>query len=269
MAKIKLPDFDNVKERYQYLRDHKKELVEFKKLEIKFTDPFDDLSISSVSGLTASKGIYSNDDSAGVLKRTIIGNTYFWLDSHDDVHLSGVFAKSIAERGKRIPHLHDHIFQLSAKVGQPISIYEKAIRWKDLGVDKDGNTEALFMDTEIRKDFNARIYDDYKNDRIDQHSVRMQYVGLDLALNDEDFKDEYKVWKSVIEKLGNRQLAEKQGYFWAVSEAKLGEISAVLIGSNELTPTLGKDFKPHSAAKQSHRTLSINMEKLINEHYKV
>jgi len=39
----------------------------------------------------------------------------------------------------------------------------------------------------------------------------------------------------------------EQGYFWAVKEAKLIEISAVLEGSNELTPTID--------AKNTHEPL--------------
>jgi hypothetical protein len=38
--------------------------------------------------------------------------------------------------------------------------------------------------------------------------------------------------------IANGEVADKKGFFWAVKEAKLIEISAVISGSNELTPTL-------------------------------
>ena len=69
---------------------------------------------------------------------------------------------------------------------------------------------------------------------VDQHSVGMQYVKIDLAVNDEDYEEEYKLWQDNIDQIGNKEQAEQKGYFWLVREAKLIEISAVLLGSNEL-----------------------------------
>jgi hypothetical protein len=68
--------------------------------------------------------------------------------------------------------------------------------------------------------------------------VGMQYVKIDLAVNDEDEEEEYKVWQDNIGKIANREAVEKEGFFWLVREAKLIEISAVLMGSNPITPTL-------------------------------
>lgn len=224
-----------MKEFIKNLIANKSELIELKKAERKFTN-----SISTVSkNKTALKGLYSNSENK--LERTIVGNTYLFMDSHDDVHAKGVFTKSIKERQDKIFHLHDHEFKITSKVGEPLKIYEQSISWKDLGVSNSGTTEALFMDTEIIKDYNAQIYNEYKTDKINQHSVGMQYVKIDLAVNDEDYKEEYKLWKDNIESIGNKDYTENKGYFWLVREAKLIEISAVLLGSNELTPTLGEN----------------------------
>lgn len=193
---------------------------------------------ATLSLKTALKGVYSNSEDK--LERTIIGNTYLWMDSHDDVHAKGLFSKSIKERQNKIFHLHDHEFKRTAKVGNPTNIYEKDISWKQLGVNKSGNTQALHMDSEIIKSYNAQIFDEYKNDLVDQHSVGMQYVKIDLAVNDEDYEDEFKLWVDNIDKIGNKEYVEEKGYFWFVREAKLIEISAVLLGSNELTPTLNE-----------------------------
>ena len=57
-------------------------------------------------------------------------------------------------------------------------------------------------------------------------------------MNDPDQKTEYAQWTKNIDRIANKDKAVKQGYFWAVSEAKLIEISAVLEGSNELTQTV-------------------------------
>lgn len=226
------------KEAIKRLVANKIELIDLKKATQKFTNGLNMVVSSTESTL---KGLYSNSESK--LERTIVGNTYLYMDSHDDVHDKGCFAKSIKERQDKIFHLHDHEFKITSKVGEPIKIYEKEISWKDLGVSDSGTTEALFMDTEIIKDYNAQIYNEYKANKINQHSVGMQYVKIDLAVNDEEYKEEYKVWKDNIDKIGNREYAESKGYFWFVKEAKLIEISAVLLGSNELTPTLSEQIK--------------------------
>ena len=215
----------------------KAELIALKKAEIKTVKG----GLSSIVKSNVNKGIYENKENA--LKRTIVGNTYMWMDNHDDVHAKGVFTKSIKERAKSIFHLHDHKFELTAKVGEPIKVYESDVKWSDLGIQKDGVTQALFLDSEILKDYNERIFKEYANDKINQHSVGMQYVKIDLAVKDEDYEEECKVWQDNIDSIGNKELAEEKGYFWLVREAKLIEISAVLMGSNSLTPTINEPSK--------------------------
>ena len=210
---------------------NKAEIISLKKAEIKTVKG----GLTSVSKTSAIKGIHK--DSELSLERTIVGNTYLWMDSHEDVHAKGCFSKSIKEN-KNIFHLHDHEFKITAKVGEPLKVYEQEIAWKDLGVEKEGNTQALLMDTEILKEYNSQIFAEYKSNKINQHSVGMVYVKLDLAVNDEEYEEENKVWLDNIDAIGNKEIAEEKGYFWLVREAKLIEISAVLMGSNELTPTM-------------------------------
>lgn len=221
------------KEYIKNLVANKQEQIDLKKAEIKYCKG----GLTNVlTTKTALKGLYNNSEDK--LERTIIGNTYYWMDSHDDVHAKNCFSKSIKERQNKIFHLHDHEFKRTSKVGNPIKVYEQDLSWKDLGLDVDGMTQALHMDSEIVKAYNAQIFDEYKNDLVDQHSVGMQYVKIDLAVNDEAYEKEYGLWQDNIEKIGNKEHAISKGYFWLVREAKLIEISAVLLGSNELTPTL-------------------------------
>lgn len=217
------------------LVENKEELIAFKKAEIKHVK-------GGLSNLIKAKGLIGKntlkEDTDKEIERTFIGNTYLWLDSHDDVHAKSCFKKSISERQKDIFHLHDHEFKIVSKVGDPIKIYEDSIKWRDLGIDKDGETEALFMDSLIKKSYNENIFNGYKDGKINQHSVGMQYVKIDLAVNDSSYEEEFKVWTDNIDKIGNKEKAEENGYFWFIREAKLIEISAVLLGSNELTPTM-------------------------------
>ena len=229
----------------EVLVKNKEELIKLKKAEVKTVNG--GLSSVTKSITNVIKGVFKNNDTS--LERTIVGNTYLWMDSHDDVHAKGCFSKSIKEN-KSIFHLHDHEFKITSKVGEAKKTYESEIAWKDLGVEKSGITEALFMDTEIFKDYNAQIFNEYKSNRINQHSVGMQYVKIDLAVNDEEYETEYKVWQDNIDTLGNSDKATEKGFFWLVREAKLIEISAVLAGSNELTPTMRED-KPEAVKNTS------------------
>jgi hypothetical protein len=235
----KQAQFQTQKEFLRYLVDNKKELINFKRAAIKHAD-------AAVSDTTVSKALttsYDDDLKSGIIKRTVIGNTYNWLDSHDDVHVDGTFEKSIKEKQESIWHLHDHEHKITAKVGKPVSIYEKQVAWKDLGVDIPGRTTVVMMDTNIIKDYNPLIYSMYLGKEINQHSVGMHYVQIDLAVNDEEMKAEFATWNKYIAGIGNKDKAIEQGYFWAVKEAKLVEISAVLAGSNELTPTVHNEEK--------------------------
>lgn len=232
--KLQVPNFASKSELYQYLISNKADLIDIKKSAQKFSDAF-----SLVDSNPVWKGILANPaDNENEIKRTIVGNTYNWMDSHDDVHLDNVFSDSIKHKGERVRHLHDHLYQLSARVGIPTKVYEQLIAWSDLGVEKAGYTMALFMDSEIKRKLNETIFDAYKTGEIDQHSVAMQYCKIDLAVNNPEAKAEYAIWQKHIDQIGNKEKALDKGFFWAVKEAKLFEISCVLEGSNELTPVL-------------------------------
>jgi hypothetical protein len=228
------------------LVENKKEHIEFKKAKFKKADAV--LNVNFVSPIV-NKALHtsSKNDTESVIKRTIIGNTYNWLDSHGDVHVDGTFGKSIKERGgvNKIWHLHDHEQKVTAKIGKPLSVKEEIVEWSDLGVDKIGSTTVVMMETNIMKTYNSFMFQEYKDGNIDQHSVGMFYVKIDLAVNDDEYKEEFALWNDNIDKLGNKAYAEEIGYMWIVKEAKLIEISAVLEGSNILTPTIAsKDIEP-------------------------
>lgn len=233
--KIQLPDFADKREMFAYLVQNKAALVELKKTADKRTD---EVFMLRGDGAGVMK-LHSDGsrDTADVIHRTIVGNTYYWMDSHDDVHLEGLFAKSIADRKGKINHFHDHLMQLVARVGVPENIYEKWVDWTELGVAVTGQTQVLLMDSAIKRDMNSSIFNGYLAGEINQHSVGMRYVQMALAVNDPEYKEEYAEWLKYIDRIGNRAKAEERGYFWPIKEAKLIEISCVVEGSNELTQT--------------------------------
>lgn len=256
--------FATKQELFAFLHENKSDLLEMKKASKKTFVQTPSLMVSETPLATATKALTTSadKDTDTVIKRTIIGNTYNWLDSHGDVHVGSTFSKSIGERKGKIWHLHDHEYKITAKVGTPQKVYEQQVRWKDLGVNKAGTTTVLMMDSNIEKAKNERIFDEYKSEQIDQHSVGMYYVKIDLAMDSDDpaHADYKATYDKYIDQIGNKEEVEKRGYFYAVKEAKLIEVSAVLEGSNELTPTLGvKGIEP-SQDTQSNEPTEVTQE---------
>lgn len=237
-----IPKFDTIKERNKWIVSNKKRLIELKKATIKQSD---NVNLSSAE-LVLNKSI-NKKDTENTIYRTIVGNTYGWMDSHDDVHIKGIFTKTIKEKGDKVLHLHDHVQQLTAEVGDNLKVYEQEVEWKDVSLNKVGKTTALLMDTAVQKDYNSIIFNKYKANKIQQHSVGMQYVKVELAINDSEETEEFETWNKYIGQVANSEQAIKQGYFFAVLEAKLIEISAVIQGSNELTPTFPTKTKLEEA----------------------
>lgn len=243
-------EFKNRKEFFRYLKSNKKDIIELKKSGIKFSEPFRNNATPYQKSLVTN---FDDDIEAGIITRTIIGNTYNWMDSYSDVLVNGAATRTLQHREGQIKHLHDHQMLLTAKVGNPLSVYERSVSWKQLGIDIDGRTTALMMDSEIKKSYNEKIFEMYLNGEIDQHSIGFFYQSLSLAVNDDDeeFEDEYKVFKKYIDKIGNKEDVIAQGYFFAVTEIKLLEISAVIIGANELTGTIENESKQKIVDKKN------------------
>lgn len=223
---------------------NKEELCNIKKLAIKHTDCVSNRPVKESDCI--SKAIELKDYSGTDLQK-VIANTYYWLDSHQDVHVKGTFTKSIKENANKIYHLdnHDSKNGFRSKVGNVKEIKEVDVKWKDLGVNKEGNTICVIGATELIEDYNKQVFDAYKNGEIDQHSVGMIYLDMQLAINDKQYPEEFKAWNEVYPLLGNPEEADKLNYFWIQKQAKLKEISCVLWdGSNSLTPSIKQDIEP-------------------------
>lgn len=242
--------FKTQKDLFKYLVEENEEVIAqkksiFKRAEgsLSMTLPVDRLEQFAIKGI---KPIYENDKEAGILKRTVVTNTYWWMDSHSDVHLGkgddsegkAVFTNTIKNRTNKIFPTNQHDQSLDGKIGKTLALYESEISWRALGVGRTGMTEALFADAQIEKERNERRYKDYLNNEIDQHSVMMRYIDVQTAVNDENYPKNFELYQKYIGKVGNRQQVEQQGFFFPVAEAYLGEYSAVREGSNVLTPTL-------------------------------
>lgn len=246
---MEIPTFKTKKELFDFLVKNRDEISDIKKSELHKADYFGYTNFESSLFKRVNKSFNAaekslDQDTEEFVYRTIIGNTYLWLDSHKDVHIPGIFTKSTKDNQAKIRHQHDHIQELNAKVGIFSKVYEKEVLWTDLGVNIAGYTTCLLADTKIVKQLNPSIFYQYKENQIDQHSVGMIYVNLFLCINDPDYKEEFANWNKYSTLVGNQDKLIASGYFWAITEAKLIEISCVTAGSNELTGIMEDKQEP-------------------------
>lgn len=198
----------------------------------------------------------------------VIINTTNILDSHGDVHINGLWKKSLNEL-RTIYHLQEHKMTFEHVISDKIKAYTKNISVSELGFPFKGNCEALVFSSEIEKTRNKYMFEQYARGYVREHSVGMHYVNLFLCINSSEkyYFEEKENWDKYIVNVINKTEAEEQGWFWAVTEAKLIEGSAVLRGSNYVTPTIGvteiePEYSTHSYIEPSEDTRKSFLEKI-------
>lgn len=239
MTNLLIPDDLKGKELFKFLKENKSALIAQKKYEIKKAD-----AITLANRFVNKKGevVKGNNpvtEDVNVLNTSLVINTTNWLDSHSDVHFPGIWKKSLSEN-KGLYLLQEHSMTFKGIITDNLVAFTKKVTWKSLGLDIPGSTEALIFDATISKARNEYMFGEYKQGFVKNHSVGMRYVKMDMAINDDSkwYIEEKEVWDKWIDDIANKDDAEEQGYFWAITEAKVVEGSAVPIGSNIMTPTL-------------------------------
>lgn len=179
-----------------------------------------------------------------MLKVVVIINTTNYLDNHNDVHIPGIWNKTLKEN-KMIMHVQEHEMDFDKIIsdGDKLKAYTKNYTWSELGYPFEGTTEGLTFESAIERKRNEFMLNQYANGWVKNHSVGMYYVKLDFAINDEDSPNEFEAWNKYYPQIANKEAADERGYFWYVLEAKVIEGSAVPLGSNPATPTISVDNK--------------------------
>lgn len=241
---MEIPAFGTKKELFDFLVKNQVRIMAAKKAVPKYSDAFS-MTVAMVDGAEqAAKANSPVSDDVDTLKVRAIINTTNLMDGHKDVHIPGLWSKSLKEN-RNIMHLQEHEMKFASIIadGPDLKAYTKTYSWKELGQDYEGDTQALVFDSQVDRDRNKFMFSQYKAGRVKNHSVGMIYVKLLMAVNDKDYKEEYANWKKYIDQVANKEQAEAVGYFFPVLEAKVIEGSAVPIGSNWATPTLDNNMK--------------------------
>lgn len=243
---MKIKEFDNVKDRIDWIISNKSTLIAQKKAELKQADSF---SFATPLYDTKEDSFKANDTikdykSLESIKVQAIINTTKVIDSHQDMHVDGIWSKSLKEN-KAIMHLQEHRMAFDSIIsdGKDLKAYAKMFNWSELGINKSGQTQALVFESTVKADRNPKMFEQYAKGYVKNHSVGMQYVKMLLAVNDEEYSEEFNNWNKYLPMAINPEAAKDEGFFWVVLEAKAIEGSAVPIGSNRITPTTENNMK--------------------------
>lgn len=273
-------EFESKEELFRELKTNKKQLISLKKATEKKADAF-----SYVSTIQNNKEQINKEDSNYIetpdkLQVKIVINTTNFLDSHNDLHINGIWNKSISDNnGKGFLHLQEHECEFEYVISDNAKASVSNMKWKELGYSYNGSTEALIFDSLIEKKRNEFMYNQYINGWVKNHSVGMRYIKIDLAINSEAEydADEKAVWDKYYPLVANKDVADEKGYFWVVTEAKLIEGSAVVMGSNSATPTLQVEqkeavntdtSKPIEPSNDTHQNAEQEAQKEANKKLK-
>lgn len=246
---MKIPHLVNKADLFKFLKENKRALIAEKKYQLKKGDCVSHFVLSEDGTEKITKAIANPSEFTGnELKVSLVINTTGIMDSHSDVHIAGLWNKSLREN-KNMMLLDQHQMTFRDIISDDVKAMNKTYTWKELGYDAVGFTQALVFNTTIEKSRNEYMFGEYLKGHVKNHSVGMQYVKLELAMNSESQWDaeEKATWDKYIDGIVNRSQAEDQGYFWAVTEAKIIEGSAVPIGSNIVTPVLSIEEKAEPA----------------------
>lgn len=232
-------EFSSKKEMLQELVANKHDIYRLKCADVVKSEPID----VSIRSNVAEK---SEDSAPNVLKIgdtiTNVISTMLYADSHDDVHAIDMFYKSVGEQKGKVFHVVDHDLSIGKIIAFPneVEMELKTVSWSSLGKSYNGDTQVLLFKSKITDKTNKDAYMGYRDNVGFQHSIRMQYVSMELAVNDPEMKEEYIAWIKYRPLVANGERVDENGYFFFIKEAKIHkEGSTVLFGSNDATPSIG------------------------------
>lgn len=248
---------------------NKKTLISAKKSAVKFSDaiPFNLLPVTEKTADKAENAEGLND--ANVIKVIAVSNACNYYDSHGDVSINGSWNRT-AKNTKNGLHLQEHKNQFDKLISDEVEFKVELKTWKELGFDYEGSTECLVMYSRVEKETNPLMFDKYVKGKVKNHSSGLMYVSLVLAMNNSaDWaKEEKEAWDKYYPAIVNKDDVDQRGYFWAVTEQKILENSAVLRGSNPATPTISvepadststKAENPEKSTSQSETKSILNL----------
>jgi len=225
---------------FKDLREYKNDIISLKKAQI-YKSCEKDVSITAkpldyLKLSTQTKGIVIEDD-----YYYIAVNSTKILDSHKDLHVDGIWNKTVKEQQGKNYLVADHELKLENTIvrKEHVEMFTASIPFSIIGKNYDGDTEALIY--KVRKD---KVINKTAKEWLDsgdsiEASVRMQYTDIMFAVksdSEEDKKDRETYDKYINVIVNKDDFDTEILYFWVVKQAKnIHESSLVILGSNSAT----------------------------------
>jgi len=231
--------FDTKMDQTRFIKSHFDEMKQKKMADYKSN------SFALIDNITKKEFIplIENITSDFIQVKTVINSTNI-IDSHLDLHMAEVWNKTVSDNPYTY-HLKQHEARFESVISNKAKNYNEKSNFLNLGLDVDFKTVININEFIIDKKKEPFMFDKYVNGDVMQHSVGMIYVSIDIAYYDEDSQKQMDFFEEMKKKAVNPDIADEYGYFWVVYEAKKREGSAVVFGSNSVTPTLYvKNYEP-------------------------
>lgn len=240
----------------RFMQKNREELFAVKKAEYKTKS---EAVLSSGIFVKAFEPIIEDISGDFIQVKTII-NTTNVIDSHMDLHLKGIWNKTVSDNPFS-HHLKSHKSDFEFVISDKAKSYNDKMNFKDLGLSVDMEMDANINEFVMERKKLPLMFDAYKNGEVTQHSIGMMYVNFDIAFYDEQSQKEMDFFNQMKEQAINPEVADEYGYLWVVSEAKKREGSAVVFGSNSITPTLSvKNYEPPTSTRKIEPSLDTQKE---------
>lgn len=236
-----IPDkeFSNKEDLFKALKENESIIIDKKKSEI---------IKSCEKGLSVSCKSLDLLKFTDQLKSIKIDDNYWYiavnstriLDSHSDLHLDGIWKKSVSEIQGKNYLVADHELKIDDVIvrKEHIEIFTAKIPFSLIGKPYEGDTEALIYKIPKNQVKNEKVKEWLESGDAIEASVRMQYVTVQLALdsNDPADKKEKECYDMYYPVIANKDDYDYIPYFFAIKEAKnVKESSLVIYGSNSAT----------------------------------
>lgn len=232
--------FTDKMDQTRFIKENLMRLKEMKKSEYKTTS-----DIIVKESLFSEKFSPVIEDIVGdfIEVKTVINTTNI-IDSHLDLHMPDIWNKTVKDNPYS-HHLKQHEQKFESVISNKAKSYNEETNFNKLGLNIDFKTVANINHFTLDRNKMPFMFDAYKNGEVMQHSIGMMYVNLSIAYYDEDDQKEMDFFNQMKAHAVNPEVADNYGYFWVVYEAKKREGSAVVFGSNSITPTLFvKNYNP-------------------------
>lgn len=228
--------FETKEELFAEMRKSYADLIAFKKA---------DIQKSCEKGVSVTCRVLKATDNIKALKMDsayyyIAVNSTWILDSHEDLHVDGIWNKSVKEQQGQNYLVADHQLTIDNTIvrKEDVEMLIVELPFALLGKSYAGDTQVLVYKVPKDKVIHAKAKEWLDSGADIEASVRMQYVTILFAMDSNDPEDATlkKNYDNYIGRIANKEDFEYIPYFFIIQEAKnVRESSLVVFGSNPVT----------------------------------